>query len=166
LERGLECALRRGVATVAAVDATARRLRGAGRRGPPVLLEVLGRRGPGAPPTGSDLETCLLQLTRRAGLPDPERQVELRVGDRTIYIDFGWRPCRLALEADGADTHASAKALVDDLRRQNHIVQGWVLLRFSYDDVHRYANTVCQILRETWLLLQTGPLPLQLARWR
>jgi very-short-patch-repair endonuclease len=83
-----------------------------------------------------------------------------------IFLDFGWPSCRLALEADGAETHATAKALVEDLRRQNHIVQGWVILRFSWEDVHRFPEQVCQVLRETWLLLQTGPVPRQVAGWR
>jgi very-short-patch-repair endonuclease len=100
-------------------------------------------------------------------MPDPARQFALQVGDRVVYIDFAWPSCRLALEADGAATHATARALIDDLRRQNHIVlQGWVILRVSWEDVHRFPTEVCQMLRETWLLLQTGSIRPQITRWR
>jgi very-short-patch-repair endonuclease len=100
-------------------------------------------------------------------MPDPTRQFALQVGHRVIYIDFAWPSCRLALEADGAATHATARALIDDLRRQNHIViQGWVILRVSWEDVHRFPDEVCEMLRDTWLLLNTGSVRRPIAGWR
>jgi very-short-patch-repair endonuclease len=156
VERALESALRTGQTSEAQVDQIARQLQGPGRRGPAIALEVLGRRRPGAPATGSDLETCFLQLTRLAGLPDPLRQFELRVGRSTIRLDFAWPPCRLAVETDGAETHATPEALVADLRRQNQIMFGWFILRFSWDDVHLHPDAVCEVLRRAWLVLQSG----------
>jgi very-short-patch-repair endonuclease len=166
VERGLECGLRRGDITVAEAYALAKRLQGRGRRGPGVLLEVVDRRPPGAPPTESDLETCLLQLSRRAGMSEPERQWELRANGRIYRLDFAWPDCRFALEGDGAETHATRRALVGDLRRQNQIVMGWLILRFAWEDVYLDAELTCQVIRDAWLYTLTGPTPSQLASWR
>jgi very-short-patch-repair endonuclease len=166
VERALECGLRRGDITVAQAYAAAKRLQARGRRGPNVLLEVLGRRAPEAPPTGSDLETCLLQLTRRAHLPDPVRQQLLTVDGRIILLDFSWPSCRYALEADGAETHGNRQALWGDLDRQNQIVLGWLLQRFTWEHVYLYPDGVVELMRRTWLFLQTGPTPAQLTHWQ
>ena len=99
-------------------------------------------------PQGSDAETRFLQLSRAAGLSDPERQLRLLLGGRWVLLDFGWRRIKLAVEIDGAEVHARADSLGADLRRQNRIVlDGWHILRFTWEDVVRYpAETTATLL--------------------
>jgi very-short-patch-repair endonuclease len=157
VERSLESALRKRYVSVdalaAAVDA-APRLRGAG-----ALRSVLARRPAGAPPTESDAETLFLQLARRAGLPDPLRQFAVPTSEGAFRLDFAWPHRRIAVEIDGAATHASRDALSRDLRRQNRILlsmvpAGWALLRFTWDDLvdPRFAAQLVDKLREAWVI--------------
>jgi len=123
------------------------------------MRDVLERRPPNAPPTASDAETLFLQLTRVAGLPDPVRQFPLRLGGHPYRLDFAWPKRRLAVEVDGAETHASAGALIRDLRRQNRIVMGWLLQRYTWNDIAFYRDDVVDSLRDAWALLLKGPMP-------
>jgi very-short-patch-repair endonuclease len=167
LERAMECVLRRHDVSEKELWATIARLQGQGRRGPAALRRVVGRRRPGASATESDLETCLLQLTRRANMSDPERQREVCIDGRIIRVDFAWPPCRFGLEADGAETHGNRRALVYDLRRQNLLVgDGWVILRFTWEDVHLFPDQACETLRRIWTAMQLGPIAPQISGWR
>ena len=59
-----------------------------------------------------------------------------------------WPSRRLAVEADGRETHDKPEALYQDRVRQNNLVlAGWTVLRFTWDDVHR---------RPHWVLAQIG----------
>jgi hypothetical protein len=65
----------------------------------------------------------------------------------------------LAVEVDGAETHTTADALGRDLRRQNRIVLGWLMQRYTWEDVALYPDQVIEIIRDVWALLLAGPLP-------
>ncbi|WP_308635073.1 winged helix-turn-helix domain-containing protein [Paenibacillus silvisoli] len=71
--------------------------------------------------------------------PEYELQ-DLQGGTR--FVDLAYLPplpYRLALEADGFGPHArdvNRWRFADNLRRQNHLlIDGWHLLRFSFDDI-------------------------------
>lgn len=72
--------------------------------------------------------------------------------DGTRFIDFAYlrHPLKLAIEVDGYNTHAnsiSRTQFSDQLIRQNHLViDGWKILRFSYDDVKDRPRMCEQIL--------------------
>jgi hypothetical protein len=69
-EQALESALRKGLTTIAAIEAAVARTPGAAR-----IRRVLALRPPGAPPTESLLETVMVQLARNVeGLVAPTRQ--------------------------------------------------------------------------------------------
>lgn len=73
------------------------------RPGRAQLARVLARRGD-APPTESFLETRALQVLRRHGLPEPERQVD--VGSRTSRIGrVDFRIGNVLIETDGHQWH-------------------------------------------------------------
>ena len=56
---------------------------------------------------------------------------------------------RLVLEADSFEWHGKRAALRRDCRRYNAIVAaGWVLLRFSWEDVMHDPDYVRSVLRE------------------
>lgn len=150
VERALECGLRRRLLSVA--DARAAAFVD-GRRGAARLRAVLLRRPDGAPATESDAETLFLQVARRCGLPEPRRQVPSLLGGARLRMDFAWPASRLAVEIDGAATHAGADALGRDLRRQNRlVVAGWLVLRFTWSDVAIYPDQVAEVLLEAWTM--------------
>jgi very-short-patch-repair endonuclease len=163
VERAVESALRMRYVSADALLRSASdvpRLRGTAE-----LRSFLARRKPGLAPTESDAETLFVQLARQAGLPEPERQYAVPTNEGAFRIDFAWPARRLAVEVDGAATHASRDALNRDLRRQNRLVlslapAGWALLRFTWDDLvdARFAAQVVSKLREAWLIgLNGGP---------
>ncbi|MDK8182254.1 DNA-binding response regulator [Paenibacillus sp. UMB4589-SE434] len=88
----------------------------------------------------------------------PEYEVEdYRDGSR--FLDFAYIrfPLRLAIEIDGYGPHHAKVTrwqFSDSLIRQNHlIIDGWRILRFSYDDIHDKPRMCEQLLQQfmgTW----------------
>ncbi len=147
VERAVECALRRGIVSLGELRAAADLTQSAGRHR---LRSVLARRPPGAAATESDAETIFQQICRRAGLPDPDRQVRVRIRGRTYRLDYAWWPVLLAIEIDGAATHGPGQ-LTADLRRQNAIVlEGWLVLRFSWAMLVYEPERVIAEIRAAW----------------
>jgi very-short-patch-repair endonuclease len=147
LERSVEWGLRDGRTSLDRLEELVTLRSGLGVRR---LAAVLAARPAGAPPTESDAETLFVQLTRRAGLPDPVRQHRLRLRGRLVRLDFAWPLLRLAVEIDGAGVHGP-DALPADLRRQNRILlDGWFILRYPWEAVaHDWARVMSE-LREAW----------------
>ena len=130
VERAFECAVRRGLTTPEYAARRARALARRGREGPAALMRVLARRQESA--NGSDLETRFEQLCRAAGVSGLRRQVPIG----PYVTDFADPARRVVVELDGLETHATSQALQADLTRQNFLVlQGWTVLRFTWDDV-------------------------------
>jgi very-short-patch-repair endonuclease len=161
MERAVESALRKRYVSVSELKAAVDPLPFEG--GTSALRALLARRPATTPPTGSDAETQFLQLARRSGLPEPQRQFSVPSYEGHFSIDFAWPGRRLAVEIDGAGVHASREALNRDLRRQNRILlslapAGWMLLRFTWDDVTQgdYANQTRAKLHEAWALASAG----------
>jgi len=110
-----------------------------GRRGCRALQRVLTRRGPGTPPTESELETRYIQLLRTVDVPTPVRQHRV-VGDNHQVLgrlDLCWPRAKLWVELDGRAWHDRPEALFRDRRRQNDVVAEieWLPLRFTWADV-------------------------------
>jgi very-short-patch-repair endonuclease len=144
LERCVESALRLRLVA----DSELRRVEWVlARAGGPTWRTVVDRRPVGAPATESDAETAFVQLCRRFGLPEPTRQLEVVLG-RRHRLDFAWIDERVAVEVDGRAVHGP-DMLGADLRRQNRIVlAGWLILRFTYEDLVRFpADTAQQVGR-------------------
>lgn len=144
----LEDALLRGLTTVAEVEGALAR---AGRRGAGALVSALGRRAARAASTESVLEDRFVALLRRAGLPEPERQVPLAVAGRRqpLRLDFAYRRARLAIELDGQAAHASPADRERDARKSNlAALAGWTLLRYTWGDVaERGAAVAAEVSR-------------------
>jgi very-short-patch-repair endonuclease len=114
--------------------------RNAGRRGAGRLRKLLD--GPrAAARTRSVLERKLLRCIRASDLPDPE--TDQRVG--TYVVDFLWRAQRVIVEVDGEAFHSHDRATRRDRRRTNDLqLQGYVVLRFTWDDVNRRPDWVLE----------------------
>ncbi len=115
-------------------------------------------RGPGAPqvrrvaaeasglaanPFESALRATALQVP---GLR-VEPQVTIQDGTFSARADLVDRRLRVVLEADSFMWHGSRSALASDCRRYNQmIVGGWLVLRFSYEDVMFHVDEVHEVL--------------------
>lgn len=92
----------------------------------------------------SALERRFLHLIRAAKLPEPTRQYR-SAGRR---LDFAYVDARIAIELDGFAQHRTGATFRDDRRWQNALIlEGWLLLRFTWDDVTRNGEIVIDTLR-------------------
>jgi len=137
-EQALESALRKELTTIAVIEAAiaAKPIRGAAR-----IRRVLALRPPGAPPTGSLLETLMVQLIRSIpGIPEPVRQyvVYNEHGDFVARIDLCWPELGLFIELDGQ--HHRGQPVYDATRETAIVaVTGWLCGRFTWDNVVVHA---------------------------
>jgi very-short-patch-repair endonuclease len=151
VERALEAALRRNLLTVSQLDGFLGRLGRSGRNGAGVLRRVLAARRPGAAPTDSDMETRVLQLLRRHGLPPPATQFEVRDGPAFVArVDFAYPELKIAIEYDSYQEHLGAIALVNDAGRRNALAAlGWAMLVATASDVRSGGRVLVAQLRAT-----------------
>ena len=115
----------------------AERVRGPGAR---QVRQVCGvASGLAANPFESVLRAICLEVPGLAVVP----QVDLG-GARPDLVD---QRLRLVLEADSFEWHGGREALVRDARRYNRlVVEGWIVLRFSYEDVMFHPERVRRTL--------------------
>ncbi|MEU5948285.1 DUF559 domain-containing protein [Micromonospora sp. NPDC047465] len=119
--------------------------------GLPLLREVLALAEPLAE---SPMETRLRLLLLDAGLPPATAQHDVRdaAGRFVGRVDLAWPGLRVAVEYDG-DHHRERTHFRQDVARLNALrAVGWVVLRFTADDVLRHPDRtvalVAQALRE------------------
>lgn len=132
-EQALESALRKRLLSVTDLERSLPALGRARVPGTTRMRRVLELRPPGAAPTGSLLETLMVQLARTVpGLPPAVRQ--LPVGP--YFLDQSWPDIGLFLELDGQ--HHLGQP-VYDARRETAIVAmtGWLCGRFTWTEVIR-----------------------------
>lgn len=144
-ERAVEAAFGRGLTSPERLLRRLNELAAPGRAGIVRLRRVLKRRAAGRP-AGSELEVRMVQLLRAAGLPEPVRQHEVRVGGERFFLDLAYPERRLAIELDGAEHHQGS-AFEHDRRRQNLLVlAGWTVIRFTWADVTERAGDVAAVV--------------------
>jgi len=88
-----------------------------GRRGLPLLEEVLAVSTPGPLP-GSPAEMRLVRRLASWGFPLPERQLRV-LNERGVFlgrVDLGWSDRRVAFEYDGAEAHTPRQWASDEAR--------------------------------------------------
>ena len=96
-------------------------LAGKGRPGVEVLRSLVEARAPAAPVWGH----------------------EVRAGGRLAVLDCAYPQVRLAVEADGWQTHSGRARWEDDLARQNALVAaGWTVLRFPWSVIDQDPGQV------------------------
>jgi very-short-patch-repair endonuclease len=108
-----------------------------GRNGTGVMRELLEHRGLLGAGEQSVLEGRLLRLVRRHHLPTPVFQHEVWHRDRFVArVDAAWPEVLLALEVDGYEFHATPESFQGDRSRDVRLATlGWVVLRFTWEDV-------------------------------
>ena len=149
LQHALDSALRRRLTTPDRIDLRLHNLNRRGRRGAGTLHEMVdeARRKP-APHSG--LERTFLWLLESAGYPEPNRQFPVDVGwERPVHIDFAYPDMRIGIETDGYEPHAARAQWELDRRRDAALaLLGWLVIRFSRDDILRRRDYVLATLGE------------------
>jgi hypothetical protein len=88
-----------------------------------------------APIGASELERRGARLVDRAGVPTPEREYPIpwESGRR---FDLAWPKQMAAIEWDSRRWHGALEQMTFDRRRDRAaIANGWVVMRFTWDDV-------------------------------
>jgi very-short-patch-repair endonuclease len=126
-----------------------------------LIRAAAAMRGPGRPNArrvtaladgyvDSFLESMLRALLLEAGIEGFEPQVSVDCGSLRARVDLGHRKARVALEADSFEFHGSRAALAADCRRYDELVAaGWLVLRFSYEQILSDATWVVEMVRRT-----------------
>ncbi len=143
-EQALESALRKGLVSVADLERSLPELGRARVPGAARIRRILALRPPGAAPTGSLLETFMVQLARTVpGLPAAVRQ--LPIGP--FLLDLSWPEVGVFVELDGQQ-HLGQP--VYDARRETAIVAatGWLCGRFTWTEVVRVPISTARRLGE------------------
>ncbi len=106
------------------------------RRGSPLLRELARERLPISGNLRLALEHRFAELLRTHGFPTAEvnRRLVLRDPHQVVYLDVVWLPAGLAVELDGRQAHATAKAFDADRARDRRLLTQYGL----------------QVVRATW----------------
>ena len=108
--------------------------------------------------TRSDLEVLFLDMCVRGGLPEPEVNVKIDVGDRLLKPDFLWRDAGLIIEADSRRYHDTDSAFqIDRKREQRLMLAGWQVARCTWEQVEREPRQLAETIRR--LLNPAGSQP-------
>jgi hypothetical protein len=119
-----------------------------GQPGTRRLAEALGSGhvGEGVPRTV--LERRFLALCRRFGVPRPAVNQPMAVPGEQWECDFVWHRERVVVEVDGWRTHKTKHAFQTDRRRDQLLrLEGWQVVRFTWDDVTDRPEHVAQVVR-------------------
>ena len=117
-------------------------------RGRRKLWDVLDELSIGSMNTRSELEDRFLALVLAAGLPRPQINAAIEVGDSTYFVDFLWPASRLIVETIGFAAHARESAFYADSRRELQLrTAGFEVLSFTWKDVAEAPADVVAAVR-------------------
>jgi very-short-patch-repair endonuclease len=147
LQRAMESAFRRRIASVSEVRRVLRYLPESGRSGTGKAWRLL-QRGEWSEDAQSELERRALQLFRRHRLPQPQCQYAVIEGDHSLgKVDFAWPPAKVIVEAEGFEFHSGRDAWDSDIARYNALVfHGWTVLRLTESDLRSRAASFTKAL--------------------
>ena len=132
LGRLVDDCLRRRLTTLDELQSVADLLSAPGRRGVPVLRQVLEWRDDGFHPGDSPKEVELARLLVAAGLPAPTPQHQVVAGRRVCVLDLAYPDRLVGIEYDGWVAHGGRSAFDADRARANDLaLAGWTVLRFT-----------------------------------
>jgi hypothetical protein len=107
-----------------------------GARGSAALRRHLAAGAAGGGITRSELEDRFLAFLDERGLPRPELNQPLQLGDAFIEVDCLWRPQRVALELDGRAAHERKARFNSDRERDRRLlVARWQPVRVGRDQL-------------------------------
>lgn len=152
LETALDDAVRRRLVSVSFLDRWLEDPRRKRRRGARKLRRLVDLRAT-VGVAESPLETRVLKLLRKAGLPVPMLQYVVRDGRRFVArLDFAYPVERVAIEADGFRYHDGRREFDDERARGNEIqAMGWRVLRITSKHLDRDPDGVAAWVRRALL---------------
>jgi predicted transcriptional regulator of viral defense system len=122
--------------------------RSRGRRGVARLRMLLDEIHPQTKRTRSELERSFLSMCARAGLPEPEVNAKLDVGNGLLEPDFLWRGAGLIVEADSRRFHDTDSAFqLDRKREQRLMLAGWQVARCTWEQVEHEPLALAKTIR-------------------
>lgn len=99
-------------------------------------------------------ETALRHLAAPLLGPHVQPQLEIRCGDEQFRVDLGDPYRRLVIEFDSAEWHG-ASPLTRDCRRYTMLTShGWVVLRFTWEDINTFPERTAEIIARAALLCE------------
>ena len=127
------------------------------------MRTVLARRTDTDRPTGSRVETVLMQAMRKVGIPFV-RQPTVRIVDAkasrldTFFPDFAVVGPLMLVEADSLEAHSTQDALARDLLRQNKLLLGFTIRRYTALQILNDPIGVANKIKSAMLRIeQSGP---------
>jgi hypothetical protein len=148
VEMAIDNALRRDLVTLGDLRDVLQRLGRSGRNGAGVLRSILEERGDRAP-TDSEMETLLLDVLRRNGLPVPELQFVVIDGGGFIgTVDAAYPDAKVAIEYESYEHHIGRIPLVRDSARRNQLIAaGWIVITATAVDLQTGGRDLCRAIR-------------------
>lgn len=131
-----------------------------GRRGTAVLKSILSNEGRAAGITRSELEDHFLRFLAERGLPRPDSNAWLQLGEDWVEGDCVWPQQRLVVELDSWRHHSSKVAFRRDRVRDRRLrLAGWKPIRVTWWDLHEEADRLEEDLRAYFTAAaRAGPL--------
>ena len=128
------------------------------RAGAATIRALLGEWNPGETATRSVLEERFLDFVHPAGLPAPELNALVAVGNRRLEVDFVWRRQRLIVELDGHAAHGTRHSFEND-RERDRVLQaaGWTVVRVTWRQLHEAGAAVASDLAALLLRADQPP---------
>lgn len=149
VERATDDALTMGMVTGRELSRVLDEMSAKGRRKLEIFRGIVEPRREGYTPVASELEARLSELLQGAGLPSPQRQVNLADAEGWIgRFDFVYRDAWLVLEADSRRHRLSHRERVSDQLRDDRLgALGYTVLRWTLHDVTRRSGHVVSTIR-------------------
>jgi hypothetical protein len=150
VERVLHAARRKRLITYTSTRETFDRLARRGRPGVQVMREALERWNPSTRPTESEMETSLLQVLRRNGLPEPVLQYEIydEFGRFVARADAAYPQWRVVIEYNSKQEHSDEWAIARDESRRNRVLAcGYLPVIARHQDVRDGGFELCRTIR-------------------
>ncbi len=138
----LDAALRSGVARSALWAELDRQVGNRGVRQAAALIPLADGRAQ------SPMESRTRLRCIDAGLPRPEPQLEVRVGNSVRFLDLGWRDHKVGLEFESGEWHTGVAAATRDNPRHNLLVDdGWLMFYAIGSQVYRQPQAFTEPVR-------------------
>ena len=130
LEELIDDAVTRRIASPASLEWELKITGGQGRRGSKPFERAIAHLHEGH--AESVLETRVLRVLIKAGLPMPVRQYDISDQGFSARIDLAYPEVKLAIEVDGFRYHSGRRAFDADRRRDAHLrALGWTVIRVT-----------------------------------
>lgn len=152
LEAVVQAARRKRLLTFESTKATFDQHARRGVRGVRALRIVLDSWDPDSRPTESEMETLLIQVLRKHGLPEPTAQFEVldAHGQFVARVDAAFPAWRIAIEYDSKQEHSDEFQIARDDRRRNRILgAGYAPLVARYRDLVTGGEELYREIRDT-----------------